>query len=87
MAALEALVVDVLKETGLEHVTIKTRLGLELPGYYRPEKKWDLIVVSLSPCNLPKSLPQAVEHGFQKSRSSSRSLPGHSQRDGYTLAK
>jgi Restriction endonuclease XhoI len=46
MGALEVLVVDILKETGLEHVSIKTRLGLELPGYYRPEKKWDLIVVS-----------------------------------------
>lgn len=25
---------------------VKTRTALELPGYYRPEKKWDLIVVS-----------------------------------------
>src|SRR5204863_1205851 len=25
---------------------IKTRTALELPGYYRAEKKWDLIVVS-----------------------------------------
>ncbi len=46
MGALEALVVDILKETGLDHLAIKTRLGLELPGYYRPEKKWDLIAVS-----------------------------------------
>jgi hypothetical protein len=46
MGALEVLVVDVLKEAGLDHVAIKTRLGLELPGYYRPEKKWDLIVVA-----------------------------------------
>jgi len=46
MGALEVLVVDILKEAGLDHLAIKTRLGLELPGYYRPEKKWDLIVVS-----------------------------------------
>lgn len=46
MGALEVLVVDILKETGLHELSIKTRLGLELPGYYRPEKKWDLIVVS-----------------------------------------
>lgn len=45
MGALEVLVVDLLREIGLEDISIKTRLGLELPGYYRPEKKWDLIVV------------------------------------------
>jgi hypothetical protein len=46
MGALEVLVVDVLKESGLEELSIKTRLGLELPGYFRAEKKWDLIVIS-----------------------------------------
>ena len=46
MGALEVLVVDILKEAGLEDISIKTRLGLELPGYFRPEKKWDLLVVS-----------------------------------------
>jgi hypothetical protein len=30
----------------LKKLDIKTRTSLELPGYYRPEKKWDLIVVS-----------------------------------------
>lgn len=46
MGALEVLVSDILCEAGLEDVSIKTKLGLELPGYFRPEKKWDLIVVS-----------------------------------------
>jgi hypothetical protein len=46
MAALELLVTDVLREAGLDDVDIKTRSALELPGYYRAEKKWDLIVVS-----------------------------------------
>lgn len=46
MGALEVLVVDILKEAGLDSLSIKTRLGLELPGYYRAEKKWYLIVVS-----------------------------------------
>jgi len=46
MGALEMLVVDILKDTGLDHLSIRTRRGLELPGYYRPEKKWDLVVVS-----------------------------------------
>ena len=46
MGALEVLVVDILKEAGLQDIAIKTRLGLELPGYFRPEKKWDLLVIS-----------------------------------------
>lgn len=46
MGALEVLVSDILHEAGLEDISIKTKLGLELPGYFRPEKKWDLIVVS-----------------------------------------
>lgn len=46
MGALEVLVSDILMEAGLKQVDIKTRTSLELPGYYRPEKKWDLIVVS-----------------------------------------
>lgn len=40
------LVVDLLLEAGLKRLDIKTRIGLELPGYYRPEKRWDLLVVS-----------------------------------------
>ena len=46
MAALEQLVVDILIQTGLRQLDIRTKRELELPGYYRPEKKWDLLVVS-----------------------------------------
>lgn len=46
MGALEVLVADILCEAGLKKVDVKTRTALELPGYYRPEKKWDLIVIS-----------------------------------------
>ncbi len=46
MGALEVLVTDVLVEAGLDQLDIRSRTALELPGYYRPEKKWDLIVVS-----------------------------------------
>lgn len=46
MGAMEVLVADILCETGLKKIDVKTRTALELPGYYRPEKKWDLIVVS-----------------------------------------
>lgn len=46
MAAIEALVVDLLEEAGLDRLSVKTKVQLELPGYYRPEKRWDLLVVS-----------------------------------------
>jgi hypothetical protein len=46
MGALEVLVVDLLEEAGLKRLDVRTRTALELPGYYRPEKKWDLLVVS-----------------------------------------
>lgn len=46
MGAMESLVADILCDAGLDRLHIRTRTSLELPGYYRPEKKWDLIVVS-----------------------------------------
>jgi hypothetical protein len=46
MGALEVLVADILCDAGLERLDIRTRTALELPGYFRGTKKWDLIVVS-----------------------------------------
>lgn len=46
MGALEVLVSDLLAEAGLDRLHIHTRTALELPGYFRPEKKWDLLVVA-----------------------------------------
>ncbi len=46
MGALEQLVVDILIQAGLSQLDIRTKTELELPGYYRPEKQWDLLVVS-----------------------------------------
>jgi hypothetical protein len=46
MGALEALVADILRDAGLDRLDIRTRTALELPGYFRATKKWDLIVVS-----------------------------------------
>lgn len=46
MGAMEVLVADILQDAGLKKLDVKTRTALELPGYYRAEKKWDLIVVS-----------------------------------------
>lgn len=54
MGALEALIVRALRLVGLPNLDIKigrsedaTSQGrLEIPGYYRPEKKWDMLVFS-----------------------------------------
>jgi hypothetical protein len=46
LAVLEKLIVDILIESGLNSADIKTRSGLELPGFFRTEKKWDIVVVS-----------------------------------------
>ena len=46
MGALEVLVADILCDAGLKRLDIRTRTALELPGYFRATKKWDLIVVS-----------------------------------------
>jgi hypothetical protein len=45
MGALEVLVTDVLIDAGLQGDHIKARTALELPGYYRGEKKWDLLAI------------------------------------------
>lgn len=57
MAAFETLIADILKDTGIPDLTIKlgknessetvkAKKQLELPGYYRPEKRWDMIVLN-----------------------------------------
>jgi hypothetical protein len=44
MAALEGLIADLLEEAGIRKLDIRTRSALELPGYFRATKKWDLVV-------------------------------------------
>ncbi|MCG8586859.1 MAG: PaeR7I family type II restriction endonuclease, partial [Pirellulales bacterium] len=39
------LVRDIITNAGLSEACIHTSTSLELPGYFRPEKKWDLVVV------------------------------------------
>ena len=46
MGALEVLVSDILCEAGLKKLDVRTRTALELPGYFRATKKWDLKVGS-----------------------------------------
>ena len=45
MEAIEQLVVEELLGAGVPAAAIHTKSSLELPGYFRPEKKWDLLVV------------------------------------------
>jgi hypothetical protein len=59
MGAMEVLVADVLADAGLKALDIRTRTALELPGYFRPEKQWDLLVVS------EKQLVAAIEFKSQ----------------------
>jgi hypothetical protein len=46
MAKLEALISDIFCEAGMQRDSIRTRFALELPGFFRPEKKWDLVVIA-----------------------------------------
>jgi hypothetical protein len=46
MRALEELVIDILVDAGLDRSAVHSKTALEVPGYFRPEKKWDLLVVS-----------------------------------------
>jgi hypothetical protein len=41
-----SLVRDLLYEGGLPQAHVFCEKALELPGWYRPEKKWDLLIVA-----------------------------------------
>lgn len=43
--ALAELVAQIFIDKGFPETSIQRGTSLELPGYYRPEKKWDLLVV------------------------------------------
>lgn len=40
-----AIVQNIIKASGLSSNCIQTDTSLELPGFFRPEKKWDLVVI------------------------------------------
>jgi hypothetical protein len=46
MLLLESLICEVLAESGVPEEHIFRRSALELPGFFRPEKKWDIVVVA-----------------------------------------
>lgn len=43
--AFSDLFVELIKAAGFSSEHIKFRTGVELPGYYRPSKRWDVVVV------------------------------------------
>ncbi|MFA5331011.1 MAG: PaeR7I family type II restriction endonuclease [Methanoregula sp.] len=45
MDAFADLISAAITETGIPESEIFTKTAVELPGYYRPEKKWDIVVV------------------------------------------
>jgi hypothetical protein len=73
MGALETLVVDVLVTAGLTELDIKVKSKLELPGYYRAEKKWDLLVIS------KEHLVAAIEFKSQAGESISNNVNNRSE--------
>lgn len=73
MGALEVLVSDILCEAGLKKVDVRTRTALELPGYFRATKKWDLIVVSEG------ALVLAMEFKSQASKSIGNNVNNRSE--------
>ena len=46
MAAIESLIRELLVDAGVPPADIITHSRLEIPGYFRGEKKWDLLVIS-----------------------------------------
>ena len=73
MGALEVLVSDILMTAGLDELHIHMRTALELPGYYRPEKKWDLLAVA------GESLVCALEFKSQVGPSFDNNVNNHAE--------
>jgi type I site-specific restriction-modification system R (restriction) subunit len=38
-------IVELLTEVGIEEKNIFQRISVELPGFYRPTKEWDIVIV------------------------------------------
>lgn len=63
MDPLVDLIVRIIQQSGVQESEIKRGSRLELPGYYRAEKKWDLLVISKN------QLIAAIEFKSQAGRS------------------
>lgn len=42
---LESIVVNEFANAGVDRKNIRRKSGIQLPGYYRPAKKWDVVVI------------------------------------------
>lgn len=73
MGALEVLIADILCDAGLKQLDVRTRTSLELPGYFRATKKWDLIVVS------ERQLVMAMEFKSQAGKSIGNNVNNRSE--------
>jgi hypothetical protein len=67
------LVQWILVENGLSEPSIYTKTDLELPGYYRPTKKWDMLVVQ------DANLIAAIEFKSQRGPSFGNNLNNRSE--------
>ena len=45
LGALENIVVQEFLSAGFDASAVRRQTGIELPGYYRPAKKWDVVVI------------------------------------------
>lgn len=45
LAELENIIVDEFVAAGFARESVRRKTGIELPGYYRPAKKWDIVVI------------------------------------------
>ena len=73
MTARELLVADVLCAAGLKRLDVRTRTSLELPGYFRATKWWDLIVIA------DKQLVLAMEFKSQAGKSIGNNVNNRSE--------
>lgn len=45
LTAFSELVCEVVRSAGFNDTELRFKSGVELPGYYRPQKKWDVVVI------------------------------------------
>jgi hypothetical protein len=69
MDAMAELMESIFVDAGFAPSSISRRSAVELPGYFRPEKKWDLVVVH------GDALAAAIEFKSQVGRRSMSRLP------------
>ena len=77
-----SLIRDYLCDSGLAKAHVFTERRVELPGWYRPEKKWDLLVVAdgiflaVSISNRRWDRSETITTTAQKKRSEARPISG-----------